>query len=151
MADGDADEHHRERVGRVGPEAERNAAAFRQPRNRTLYPGKTHTADTIAVAAADIAADPGIADTDLTTSSEESAVHAIRLVRKIAKVVIPAFRADGVIVKQFNRAPAGQTIFHLHFHVIPVYEKAALKAHHRERADDGELAKQALLLRQSLG
>ena len=90
---------------------------------------------------------PKEADTDLTTSSEESAVHAIRLVRKIAKAVIPAFHADGVIVKQFNRAPAGQTIFHLHFHVIPVYEKAALKAHHRERADDGELAKYALQLK----
>ena len=32
-----------------------------------------------------------------------------------------AFAASGVIVTQFNEAPAGQTVFHLHIHVLPRY------------------------------
>ena len=48
--------------------------------------------------------------------------------------------ADGLRVAQFNEAPAGQTVFHLHFHIIPVYEGVALGTHAGAKADDGELA-----------
>ncbi len=50
-------------------------------------------------------------------------------VQKITKAVVKGLSPDGVRVAQFNGAPAGQTVFHLHFHVIPVYEGAALGAH----------------------
>jgi histidine triad (HIT) family protein len=39
-----------------------------------------------------------------------------RLTIATEKVLKP----DGITVTQFNGAPAGQTIFHLHFHIIPV-------------------------------
>jgi histidine triad (HIT) family protein len=42
-------------------------------------------------------------------------------------------------VTQFNGAPAGQTIFHLHFHVIPRYEGEALGRHGEGMADTEEL------------
>ena len=32
-----------------------------------------------------------------------------------------ALKADGVTIQQFNEAPGGQEVFHLHFHVIPRY------------------------------
>ncbi|MFP9137530.1 HIT family protein [Devosia sp. XGJD_8] len=64
----------------------------------------------------------------------------IPLVQKVANAVKTATGADGIRVAQFNEAPAGQTVFHLHFHVIPVYAGVPLGAHGGGKADDGELA-----------
>lgn len=50
-------------------------------------------------------------------------------VQKVARAVMSAFAADGVIVTQFNEEPAGQTVFHLHVHVVPRFEGVALKPH----------------------
>lgn len=62
------------------------------------------------------------------------------LVQRVAKAAKAATGADGVRVAQFNELPAGQTVFHLHFHIIPVYEGVALGAHGGGKADDAELA-----------
>ena len=62
------------------------------------------------------------------------------LVQGVAKAVKQATGADGVRLVQFNEAAAGQTVFHLHFHIIPVYEGTALAPHAGGKADDGELA-----------
>ena len=48
--------------------------------------------------------------------------------------------ADGVRLVQFNEASAGQTVFHLHFHIIPVYEGVPLGRHAGGQADDTDLA-----------
>lgn len=50
-------------------------------------------------------------------------------VQKVASAVRNALAPDGLIVTQFNGAPAGQTVFHLHFHVIPAWDGAPLKRH----------------------
>lgn len=61
-------------------------------------------------------------------------------VQRVAIAVEKALKPDGVVITQFNGAPAGQTIFHLHFHVIPRYEGAALAGHgHANKADQSEL------------
>ncbi len=54
---------------------------------------------------------------------------AIAIVQKLAVATKKAFVADGVTVMQFNEAPAGQSVFHLHFHVIPRIEGVALGRH----------------------
>jgi len=61
-------------------------------------------------------------------------------VQKVANAVKAATNADGIRLAQFNEAPAGQTVFHLHFHLIPVYEGTALGAHGGGQADNDELA-----------
>src|SRR5690606_7202635 len=38
---------------------------------------------------------------------------------RLARAVKQATRADGIRLVQFNEAPAGQSVFHLHFHLIP--------------------------------
>ena len=65
------------------------------------------------------------------------------LVQRVARAVKTTTGADGVRVAQFNEALAGQTVFHLHFHVIPIYEGVPLGAHGGGKADDAELAQLA--------
>ena len=50
-------------------------------------------------------------------------------VQRITKAVRAALKPDGIVVTQFNGAPAGQTIYHLHFHIIPRWEGVALGRH----------------------
>jgi histidine triad (HIT) family protein len=54
---------------------------------------------------------------------------AIAVVQKLAVAVKKAFDADGVTIMQFNEAPAGQSVFHLHFHVIPRKAGVMLQPH----------------------
>ncbi|KQV81353.1 HIT family protein [Rhizobium sp. Root1220] len=67
----------------------------------------------------------------------------ISVVQKIACAVKDAFDADGVFVCQFNEPAAGQTVFHLHFHVIPRHEGVALKPHSGKLEDNAVLAANA--------
>ncbi|MDJ0920709.1 MAG: HIT family protein [Henriciella sp.] len=50
-------------------------------------------------------------------------------VQQVARAVEKALNPDGVVVTQFNGAPAGQTVFHLHFHILPRFEGTRLGAH----------------------
>lgn len=61
-------------------------------------------------------------------------------VQTVARAVEKALTPDGVVVTQFNGAPAGQTVFHLHFHVIPRWTDKRLAGHASgQMADMGEL------------
>ena len=51
------------------------------------------------------------------------------IVRKVALAVKKAFGADGVTILQFNEPASGQTVYHLHVHVIPRFEGIPLKPH----------------------
>jgi histidine triad (HIT) family protein len=62
-------------------------------------------------------------------------------VQRITRAVRAALSPDGIVVTQFNGAPAGQTIFHLHFHIIPRWTAAPLRPHGQGgMADPAELA-----------
>lgn len=50
-------------------------------------------------------------------------------VQKLTRGVRDALQPDGIVVTQFNGAPAGQTVFHLHVHVIPRWEGVPLGRH----------------------
>jgi histidine triad (HIT) family protein len=71
-------------------------------------------------------------------------------VQRIARAVQKAFDADGILVMQFNEPAAGQTVFHLHVHVIPRKQGMPLKPHSGETADNAVLAKQAEAIRANL-
>ena len=51
------------------------------------------------------------------------------LIQKLAHAVKDAFEADGILINQFNEPAAGQTVFHLHFHIIPRHQGMGLKPH----------------------
>src|SRR6201995_3639976 len=45
--------------------------------------------------------------------------HVMNVTRRVARVSMDVFAADGVTVQQFNEQAGGQVVFHLHVHVIP--------------------------------
>jgi len=72
-------------------------------------------------------------------------------VQKVANGVRKAFEAEGVLIQQFNEPAAGQTVFHLHFHVLPRHPGVPLRAHSGKMADHALLAQHAEKLRTALG
>ncbi len=66
--------------------------------------------------------------------------HTITVVQKLAQAAKEAFRADGITIIQFNEPAAGQTVYHLHFHVIPRREGEPL-APHSGKMEDNEVLK----------
>ncbi|HEY8617597.1 HIT family protein [Phenylobacterium sp.] len=50
-------------------------------------------------------------------------------VQRVAKAVRAALQPEGLVITQFNGAPAGQTVFHLHVHIIPRWEGQAMGRH----------------------
>ena len=62
-------------------------------------------------------------------------------VQRIGRAVVAALNPDGVVITQFNGSPAGQTVFHLHVHIIPRWENTPMVGHGGARmADTVELA-----------
>lgn len=48
---------------------------------------------------------------------------------KISKAVLAATGASHFNVLQNNGAPAGQSVFHVHFHIIPCHDNGRLQLH----------------------
>ena len=48
---------------------------------------------------------------------------------RTAKAVAKALKPDGISVMQFNGEAGGQTVFHLHFHIIPRWTDRPMKGH----------------------
>jgi histidine triad (HIT) family protein len=80
---------------------------------------------------------------NLLDASPETLSNVIKTVQKVANAVQEAFDADGIYVAQFNEPAAGQTVFHLHFHVIPRHEGTALRPHSGKMEDGAVLAENA--------
>ena len=71
-------------------------------------------------------------------SPDEAAVL-IRATHRLAQAVNTALQPDGIGVYQFNGSAAGQTVFHIHFHIIPRYAGAELVLHARAIVDKAVL------------
>jgi histidine triad (HIT) family protein len=76
---------------------------------------------------------------NLLDADAEVLREAIVRVQRVARAVREALKPDGVTVMQFNGAAGGQTIFHLHFHVVPGWEGQPMGRHGGGMADAAEL------------
>ncbi|HDZ75108.1 MAG TPA: HIT family protein [Aurantimonas coralicida] len=88
---------------------------------------------------------------NLLDATDETLAKVMPVVAKLARAVKKAFEADGVRITQFNETPAGQTVFHLHFHVVPIYDGVPLKRHAGGMLDQAVLSEQADRIRAALG
>lgn len=69
------------------------------------------------------------------------------VVQKLTRVVVEELEPAGVQIAQFNGAPAGQTVFHIHVHIVPRYAGEGLGVHASKKAEAAELEQlQARLL-----
>ena len=66
---------------------------------------------------------------DIMDLSAQGAAALIVTTQKVARAVKKALDAPGIFVMQLNGAPAGQTVFHVHFHIIPRDLGVALAPH----------------------
>ena len=61
-------------------------------------------------------------------ASTEQLAAVMATTKKVSNAVMTAFSAGGVTIQQFNEAPGGQEVFHLHFHILPRHEGVRLRA-----------------------
>ncbi|ERI54204.1 HIT family protein [Pseudomonas sp. AOB-7] len=83
---------------------------------------------------------------------EASLAKVMAVVQKLTRALVEELEPAGVQVAQFNGAPAGQTVFHIHMHVIPRFPGEQLGIHAANKADPAELeALQARLVKRLRG
>lgn len=87
---------------------------------------------------------------DLFDVSPAGLAKLMAVVQKLAPKIKDAMGADGVLIQQFNGTAAGQTVFHLHVHIIPRKEGEALKPHAGKMGDQAALAATAEKIRKTL-
>jgi len=59
---------------------------------------------------------------DMMETPDDQAARLFKVVNRLTKAVDQAFKPEGITVISNNRAGAGQTVFHVHIHIIPRYE-----------------------------
>lgn len=74
----------------------------------------------------------------------------IKVTQHVARGVQRAFNPDGMRIIQFNGSAAGQSVFHIHFHILPCYEGVPLRLHSRDWADKSVLAQHAERVKNAL-
>ena len=71
-------------------------------------------------------------------------------VQKVARAVKDGMGADGVTITQFNGPAAGQTVFHLHVHILPRWDGIALRPHSGQMEKPDVLEANAAKIRAAL-
>lgn len=95
---------------------------------------------------------PKVAAVTIFDLEPEQLAHCMTTVQKVAAAVKRAFDAPGVVLFQLNGAEAGQTVPHLHFHILPSSLGALTKRTHAAQIEAPEkLADFAQRIRAALG
>jgi len=87
---------------------------------------------------------------DIFSAPPEALAATMRTTQRIAAAVRKAFDAPGVMIAQLNGPAAGQSVFHLHFHVIPRYAGKDFRMKSGPPADPAALAGHAARIRAAL-
>jgi histidine triad (HIT) family protein len=77
--------------------------------------------------------------------------HLIVSTQRVARAVVAALQPGGVQIFQLSGTAGGQTVFHIHFHVIPRWPGEPFALHGRQRAADHDLSEMASLISAHVG
>ncbi|ABY32689.1 HIT family protein [Methylorubrum extorquens] len=86
----------------------------------------------------------------LLDAEPQTLAAVIGTVQRVGRAVKAAFKADGLTLFQYNEPAGGQTVFHLHFHLVPRHDGVPLKRHEGGMADPAVLAGHAARIRAAL-
>ncbi|MBL8481491.1 MAG: HIT domain-containing protein [Rhodocyclaceae bacterium] len=86
----------------------------------------------------------------LADMSAEGAARCMRTVHALLPAICRAVGAEAAVVSQFNGAAAGQSVPHVHFHIIPRSPGVALRRHASQRENPQTLAELAARIRAEL-
>ena len=87
---------------------------------------------------------------DLFEVSPQALAKLMQVVQKLAPKIKEAVGAEGVLIQQFNGAASGQTVFHLHVHIVPRKAGEPLKPPASIMEDQSKLAATAEKIRKKL-
>lgn len=81
----------------------------------------------------------------------EDLARVMAAVQRTARAVEKALKPEGISLMQFNGDAGGQTVFHLHFHIVPRWADRPLKGHgHAPMAETATLQALADRIRAAL-
>lgn len=80
----------------------------------------------------------------------EALCKVMAVVQKLTRGIVDELQPDGVQIAQFNGSPAGQTVFHIHVHIVPRYTGEGLGIHAADKAEPEALEKLQARLMQRL-
>jgi histidine triad (HIT) family protein len=72
---------------------------------------------------------PKVKARNLFDIQSEHLQNLIHHTQKIGRAVRDALEPDGIRLMQFNGEVAGQTVFHIHFHIVPMWADTGLGQH----------------------
>lgn len=93
---------------------------------------------------------PKEAACDILDLSAESASRLIVATQRIARAIKSALNPPGIMVMQLNGTAAGQTVPHIHFHILPRHEGIDMRLHARQMVDPKVLEPVAARIRLAL-
>jgi histidine triad (HIT) family protein len=93
---------------------------------------------------------PKAAAENLFELAPDALAATILTTQRVARAVKRAFDAPGILIAQLNGSAAGQSVFHLHFHIVPRHAGIDLRFHARDMADPAILADHARRVRAAL-
>jgi histidine triad (HIT) family protein len=82
--------------------------------------------------------------------SEEGAAAMMGTTQKVAKALKKALEVPGIMLAQLNGSSAGQSVFHVHFHIIPRRGGVDMNLHARDMVDPKSLEPIAAKIRSAL-
>jgi histidine triad (HIT) family protein len=72
---------------------------------------------------------PKVKARNLFDIPSEHLQNLIHHTQRVARAVRGALDPDGIRIMQFNGEAAGQTVFHIHFHILPIWADTHLGRH----------------------
>jgi histidine triad (HIT) family protein len=82
--------------------------------------------------------------------SADGAAAMMATTQKVAKAVQKALSAPGIMLAQLSGTAAGQSVFHVHFHIIPRHAGVDMHLHARDMVDAKTLEPIAAKIRSAL-
>ncbi|MEY4707850.1 MAG: hypothetical protein RJB58_1573 [Pseudomonadota bacterium] len=87
---------------------------------------------------------------DILDLSPEGLTAMMATVQRVARAVDKALNPGGILIKQYNRAAAGQSVFHIHFHIVPRWEGVPMAPHGKVMVEAARLEPIAAKIRSEL-